>query len=158
MSIGATCIKAANLMKRKNLTWWIWRKSSMDLANGKAKFFPKIRHFRCWMHFWTTQSNLHSPKNGAILLSKIQSYLWAKSGSLIRANTVQLSRADLNPRAHWVKWAPVWDGIPTAFYWSHFRLNCAQTAQAPGEVESYNGPAVLNWHFEAETDFYLFQH
>ena len=101
---------------------------------------------------------LLSPKNGAVLLSKIQSYFWAKSGSLIRANTVQLSRADLDPRAHWVKWAPVWDGIPTAFYWGHFRLNCAQTAQAPGEVESYNGPAVLNWHFEAETDFYLFQH
>lgn len=34
----------------------------------------------------------------------------------------------------------------------YFRLNFAQTAQAPGEVESYIG---LQCYFEAETDFYV---
>ena len=133
---------------------WEGKNSPFSMLNAFLDTSPNGR-----VKLNTTPSNLLSPKNGAVLLSKIQSYFWAKSGSLIRANTVQLSRADLDPRAaHWVKWALVWDRIPTAFYWGHFRLNCAQTAQAPGEVESYNGPAVLNWHFQAETDFYLFQH
>ena len=168
MLIGATYIKAETVTKRKNLTGdgeseekfpWTWQ-MGRQIKNSPFSTLNAFldTSFNGRLDGVVFSFTLLSPKNGAVLLSKIQSYFWAKSGSLIRANTVQLSRADLDPRAHWVKWAPVWDGIPTAFYWGHFRLNCAQTAQAPGEVESYNGPAVLNWPFVAETDFYLFQH
>ena len=56
-----------------------------------------------------------SPKNGAVSVSK---HFWA----LIRANTVQLPGADLDPRAE------------VGFWWDCFGSNCFQLAL--GEAES----------------------
>ena len=77
---------------------------------------------------------------------------------LIRANTVQLPRVDLQPP---VKMGPS-EGWNRPYVIKVGRggcfglFFCAQ--KAPGEAESDFGPqAELIWHFGAETDLFTFQ-
>ena len=68
---------------------------------------------------------VHCKSERSVLALKIGPFRWVK----YRANTVQLSSADLVPG---LKWALPWAGI--AFWLSFFGLNCAQ--MAPGRAES----------------------
>ena len=84
-----------------------------------------------------------SPKNGALSVSKIQSYLRVWFG-------VQLTRVDLDPRAE-MDPSVGWNSLLMGLFWIKLCSNDSRR----GWIRLW--PVGLNWHFRAETDLFNFQ-
>ena len=95
----------------------------------------KVRAYN--LHTLQTRKICFSPKNGAV-----SGLMWY----LIRANTVRLPRADVDPRA---------EMNPSLAGMGQFWRKLCSNGSRRGWIRLW--PAGLNWHFGAETDLFNFQ-